>query len=341
MSPNRNRAPEIVLRSGRFRNERQADWKRLEDLLKRVETRGAGALTDDELLEMPKLYRASLSSLSVARAISLDQALVQYLESLSARAYFFVYGARGRLWKRLALFFRADWPQAAQRLFADTAVAMAVMLISAAAAFVLVMSDSDWFFSFVPEGLAGGRDPSATKEFLRSTLFDGEDGGSDLSVFATWLFTHNAGVSLLAFAVGFAFGLPSMLLMAYNGCMLGAFFACFHMHGLGVELGGWLLIHGVTELWAIALAGGAGLHIGRAIAFPGRRTRLDAAAEAGRQSARVMVGVILMLLVAGILEGIGRQVIQDTTVRYSIAAATALVWGVYLYAPRRKGATDG
>ncbi len=333
---------QIVLRSGRFRQERQADWKRLEDLLNRIERGGAGALSDDELLAVPKLYRAALASLSVARAISLDQALVQYLESLSARGYFFVYGARGRMVQRIGAFFRTDWPMAVQRLAADTLVSVAVTLIAAVAAYVLVMGDPDWFYSFVPEGLAGGRTPSASREFLESTLFDGGDeDGSSLSVFATWLFTHNAGVSLLAFAVGFAFGLPSMLLVAYNGCMLGAFYACFAMHGLGVELGGWLLIHGVTELFAIALAGAAGLHIGRAMAFPGQRTRLDAAAEAGRQAARVMVGVIVMLLVAGMLEGIGRQVISSTPIRYSIAAATAVVWGVYFYAPRRKEAGDG
>ena len=51
--------------------------------------------------------------------------------------------------------------------------------------------------------------------------------------------------------------------------------------------------------------------------------------------------MIVMLLVAGMLEGLGRQVIQDTIVRYSIAAATALVWGVYLYWPRRRGAANG
>jgi uncharacterized membrane protein SpoIIM required for sporulation len=333
---------QIVLRSGRFRQERQADWKRLEDLLNRIERGGAGALSDDELLAVPKLYRAALASLSVARAISLDQALVQYLESLSARGYFFVYGARGRMAQRIGAFFRTDWPMAVQRLAADTLVSVAVTVIAAVAAYFLVIGDPDWYFSFVPEGLAGGRTPSAPREFLESTLFDGgdEDGGS-LSVFATWLFTHNAGVSLLAFAVGFAFGLPSMLLVAYNGCMLGAFYACFAMHGLGVELGGWLLIHGVTELFAIALAGAAGLHIGRAMAFPGQRTRLDAAAEAGRLAARVMVGVIVMLLVAGMLEGVGRQVISSTPIRYSIAAATAVVWGVYFYAPRRKEAGDG
>jgi uncharacterized membrane protein SpoIIM required for sporulation len=332
---------QIVLRSGKFRLEREADWKRLERLLDRIERSGARSLSDDELLAVPKLYRAALSSLSVARAISLDQALTGYLESLCARAYFFVYGARSRFFQRMGVFLASDWPRAAQRLFADTAVAAAVMILAAIAAYVLVMSDPDWYLSFVPEGLAAGRTPSASREYLESTLFDGGDEGSGLSVFATFLFTHNVGVSLLAFAVGFAFGLPSLLLMAYNGSMLGAFFALFVSKGLGVELGGWLFIHGVTELLAISLAGGAGLHIGRAVALPGRRTRLDAAAEAGRQAARVMVGVIVMLFIAGVLEGMGRQVISSTPIRYSIAGATALLWSAYLFVPRRRGAPDG
>ena len=137
------------------------------------------------------------------------------------------------------------------------------------------------------------------------------------------------------------FGMPSMLLMAYNGCMLGAFLALFAMHGLAIELGGWLLIHGVTELLAVAIAGAAGLHIGRAVAFPGTRTRLDAAAAAGRQASRAMVGVIAMLFLAGMLEGVGRQVITSTTTRYFIAAASALLWGVYLFVPRRAEANGG
>ena len=331
----------IVLRSGRFRMEREADWKRLEGLLNRVERGGPRALNDDELIEMPKLYRAALSSLSVARAISLDQALVGYLESLCARAYFFVYGARSRLGQRVAQFFRRDWPLAVQRLLPDLMVSIAAMILAGIAAYVLVINDPDWFLSFVPEDLAGGRTPAASRDFLRSTLFD-NGGGDGLSVFATFLFTHNAGVSLLAFAVGFAFGLPSLVLMAYNGCVMGAFLALFGIHGLSVDFTGWLLIHGVTELLAVALAGAAGLHIGRAVAFPGRRTRLDAAAEAGRQAARVMVGVIIMLFIAGILEGVGRQTINSTTMRYAIAAGTGLFWLVYLFWPRReKAAANG
>ncbi|MEP7210839.1 MAG: stage II sporulation protein M, partial [Alphaproteobacteria bacterium] len=274
----------LVLRSNRFRLEREADWRRLDALLRRVEGRGAGGLSDDELLAIPRLYRSALSSLSVARAISLDQGVIAYLESLCARAYYFVYGARTRFSQRVVQFFRRDWPQAAQALWGETVIMVAVTIVSIIAAWLLVAGDPDWFFSFVPEGLAGGRSPDASVEDLRATLFGGSSG-DNLSIFATFLFTHNAGIAILAFAIGFAFGAPSILLIAYNGCTMGAFLALFFGKGLGVDFCGWLLIHGVTELLAVTLAGAAGLHIGRKLAFPGQMTRMEAAADAGRRGA--------------------------------------------------------
>ena len=71
---------------------------------------------------------------------------------------------------------------------------------------------------------------------------------SGLSTFATYLFTHNSQVSILAFALGFAFGVPTALLLVHNGAMLGAILALFASRGLGPEMGGWLIIHGSTEI---------------------------------------------------------------------------------------------
>ena len=38
-----------------------------------------------------------------------------------------------------------------------------------------------------------------------------------------------------------------------------------------MELGGWLIIHGSTEIFAIVLAGAAGFRIGWSVVFPGER----------------------------------------------------------------------
>ena len=145
-------------------------------------------------------------------------------------------------------------------------------------------------------------------------------------------------MAVAAFALGFAFCAPTVLLLLYNGATLGAFVSLFASRGLGFELGGWLLIHGVTELFAIILAGAAGLRIGWSAAFPGARSRLAAIAEAGRTAGVAMGGVVVMLFLAGLLEGFGRQLITNDLARYGVAAATGAMWLTYFYGQRRERA---
>ncbi len=322
------------LRSRRFRDEREEGWRKLENLLARLERGSLARLSDEELLAIPSLYRATLSALSVARATSLDHNLIDYLEDLSTRAYFLVYGTRTGLGRRLARFFATDWPAAARALWRETAVAWLMMAGGTALAFFLVRADPDWFYVFVPGDLAGGRDPAATTEALRETLYSGGILGH-APTFSAFLFTHNAQVAILAFALGFMFCLPTALLLAYSGTTVGAFLALFASRGLAFNLSGWLLVHGVTELTAVVLAGAAGFRIGTAIAMPGADTRLAAASAAGRQAATLMAGVFVMLLCAGLLEGIVRQAVTGDAQRFTIAGLTGLAWYSYLYLPRR------
>jgi uncharacterized membrane protein SpoIIM required for sporulation len=285
-------------------------------------------------LRAPVLYRATLSALSVARSTSLDKAVIDYLETLCARSYFFIYGSRATVWEKLASFFRVDWHQSVARLWRETAVSTALFCVGMIIAFALFNQDTEWYFAFVPADLANGRDPSASVESLRETLYGDHSMDDGLSVFATFLFTHNAGVALLMFALGFAFGVPTSLLLISNGAMMGMFMALFASNGLGFEMGGWLSIHGVTEIFAIILAGAAGLNLGRAMAFPAGQSRIDALAEAGLVSGSVMAGVVVMLFVAGILEGFGRQLITSDFARYGIGIGSGIIWALYFYAPR-------
>jgi uncharacterized membrane protein SpoIIM required for sporulation len=328
------RAPE--LKSVRFRREREDDWRRLERLLKRLETEPVSRLSDDDLIALPVLYRSALSSMSVARETSLDQGLLDYLESLCTRAFFVVYGARPSLRARVVRFFGVDWPASVRALWRETLLAAALFLIGAVVAYWLYQGDSDWYYAFIPEQLAGGRGPTSSTAMLKGVLYDGGGHRAVLSEFATFLFTHNAQVALFAFALGFVFGAPTAYLALTNGCSMGALVALYARHGLGFELGGWLAIHGVTEIFAITLAAAGGFKIGWTLAFPGARSRVEALSLAGRQAATVMAGVVVMLFVAGILEGVGRQLIKDDLARYAIATVSAVVWGCYFYIPRRK-----
>lgn len=317
----------------RFRAAHEADWDRLERLVTRVEKRSIRALSDDDLLAFPQLYRSALSSLSLARATSLDRALVAYLEQLCTRAYFLLYGPPASPLRAVGHFFRRGWPEAVQGLWRETLASVALLLVGILAGYLIVHGDSTWFYAIMPDSLASGRDPTASAARLRETIYTKKQ--EMLATFATALFTNNAQVAIFSFALGFAFAIPTALLLVYNGLMLGALWAVFAGKGLGVGFMGWISIHGTTELFAISLAGAAGFRIGTAIAFPGRASRSDAAVAAGRQAAVVMAGAVVMLAVAGLLEGIGRQTVMGDLPRYGIGAAMLLGWLVYFYLPRR------
>jgi uncharacterized membrane protein SpoIIM required for sporulation len=311
-----------------FRAEREADWQRLEAMLDLIEKKSPRRLSSEDLFELPRLYRSTLSALSIARETSLDGSMIAYLESLSTRAYFILYGCRDSFWKQLGGFFAQGWPAAVRGMVGEILIIAALFIGSALAGYFLVMADPGWFGAIVSGELASGRNMQASVETLRESIY-GAPEHDGLEIFATFLFTHNSQVSILAFALGFAFGIPTLFLMASNGVMVGAFYAVFVSKGLGVGFTGWLMIHGSTELSAIILAGAAGLHIGRAVAFPGERSRLAAAGAAGRRGALVMIGVVIMLLVAGLLEGFARQLITADAARFAIAATMFAIWVVY------------
>jgi uncharacterized membrane protein SpoIIM required for sporulation len=150
-----------------------------------------------------------------------------------------------------------------------------------------------------------------------------------LITFAAFLFSNNAGVAMLCFALGAIFGIPVVLLLLFNGLTLGAMCAVFAGQGLAVGFLGWLSIHGTTELLAIILCGGAGFYLGGGMISPGRQSRLAALADRGRTAAVVVMGAVAMLFVAAILEGLGRQLIQETWLRFAIGGIMLAFWLTY------------
>ncbi|MDE2404450.1 MAG: stage II sporulation protein M [Sphingomonadales bacterium] len=320
-----------TLRSDRFRIDREADWRRLEAIVGRLEAGRLRALSDEDLTALPVLYREAVSSLSIARETSLDAAALAYLEALVRRAWFQVYGPRVTLGGWLRRFFGGEWSRAVRAIGFDVGIALLLMVLGTVAGWLLVAGDPAWYAAFVPAEPGEVRVPGASQAALRGVLF-GHSGESGLAAFAAMLFGHNAQISLLAFALGFAFGVPSLMLLVQNAGMLGAMLWLYHGRGLTLDLVGWLSIHGTTELFAVLLSGAAGLHIGRAMAFPGRRGVLAAAGAAGRRASVVMIGVIVMLVVAACLEGLGRQLVDETSGRLVVGGAMLAFWLWYFYA---------
>jgi uncharacterized membrane protein SpoIIM required for sporulation len=317
------------LRSDRFRLERETDWRRLESIVVSLEKGRLRRIPDEDLLALPVLYRQAASSLAVARETSLDAGTLGYLESLVRRAWFQVYGPRTSLLGWLRRFLGGGWSAAVRSIWMEICIALAAMIAGTAVGWLLVARDSDWYYALVPGEFADSRRPGATREQLLEALSGTHGQAEGLTVFATYLFSNNTGVSVLAFALGFAFGVPTLLLLVYNMATLGAMLWVFVNAGLGWQFAAWLSVHGTTELSAILLAGAAGLHVGRSMAFPGQRSVLAAASASGRRAAQVMAGVVLMLVVAGLLEAFARQLVEDPIGRGAIGVTMAVLWLAY------------
>jgi len=324
-------APDIEaasLRSDRFRLERETDWKRLESIVVCLEKNRLRRIADEDLLALPVLYRQAASSLAVARETSLDAGTLAYLESLVRRAWFQVYGPRTSLLGWLRRFLGGGWSAAVRALWLEICIALTAMIAGTLAGWLLVARDSDWYYALVPGEFTDSRRPGATREALVESM-SGTQDAEGLTVFATYLFSHNTGVTILFFGLGFAFGIPTVLLLVYEMASLGAMLWLFASAGLGWEFAAWLSIHGTTELLAGLLGGAAGIHIGRAMAFPGNRSVLAATAASGRRAALVMAGAVLMLAVAGLLEGYARQLVADPLSRGAIGGTMLLLWLAY------------
>jgi uncharacterized membrane protein SpoIIM required for sporulation len=330
--------PEIVLKSSEFRKGREDSWRELEGLVDRVERRGVHALSLDELQRLPILYRAALSSLSVARTIALDRDLLLYLESLALRSFLAVYGQRVSLLEGLRAFFGRELPAAVRSARWHIVIAALCLLVGTAAAFMLTVQDEAWFSPLVPSELAGGRGPSSTRaDLLNQEIFGPWPGAVEaFGIFANVLFSHNTLIGIMTFGLGMAAGIPTVMLSIYQGFPLGALLALHYNRDLTVDFLGWLAIHGVTELGALNLFAAGGLVIAEKILFPGCYSRVENLAMHGRLAAQMAVGAVLMLFVAAILEGGFRQLVQSTPLRFAIGIGVGAIWLAYFcYGGRR------
>lgn len=326
-----------MIRSARFRAEREGDWRRLEALVTTVDKRGLRALSFEDAEALATLYRRAVNSLAVAREISLDRSLLTYLEVLCARAYLAVYAPTESLGGLFRRFFQLSAPAAVRRCWAEILVAALALLLGGLTGYALFFENPSWFDVIVPRDFGDPRGPEATREDLLGVIYDKNETTLDaLGAFASYLFSNNARIAIFAFALGAFGGLPTFLLVFYNGTIIGLFAALHVDRGVGLDLFGWLSIHGVTELGAVVLAAGAGLSLGRAVLFPGRLRRADALRAAAGDAVKVALVAALMLVAAALLEGFGRQLITDTTTRILIGWGVGALWLIWSMGGRKR-----
>lgn len=309
--------------SDRFISQRKNAWQRLEDLMKLLDHASLRRLGRDEVRELGRIYRRTASDLAIARAESRDPRLINYLNSLVIRAHGRIYRADAQGGKRIRRYFTHELPQTFRRTWRYTFVAFAVFSIFGALSFVGTKYDPE-FSELV------GVNPAFRELYIETKTHWWEELNKSNQEGASMIMTNNIQVTIYTFAFGALAGVGTLFFMAYNGASIASVLALTYQAGFGNDLVTFMIAHGVVELSCIFIAGGAGLLIGSAMIMPGNLTRADALRTRGMEAVRLMIGVALLLVVAGTIEGFVSPAQIDPRIKYSIAAVTGLALYSYL-----------
>ena len=319
------------MRERRFIAARRERWDRLAALADRASKRGIRSLSPEEIDELALAYRAATSDLAIARTRGEDPAVLQHLNRLTARAHSVVYVATAHSgWHRFLEFILRGFPREVRRSWAPIGFCSLVTIVSALIAYGSVYSDPANAHALLP----GMSFPPVTKALHDSNF--GFDRAYSPAV-ATDIITNNVRVAAIAFAGGMTAGLLTGWIILENGLMVGALGALYAKAGFGPDFWATIAPHGVIELTSIQIAGGAGLVLAGGYLRPGRARRRDALVVAARRAGTLVLGVALLLCVAGTIEGFISPQRISIPVRGTIGAITAVALFAYLLGAGRAG----
>jgi uncharacterized membrane protein SpoIIM required for sporulation len=307
----------------RFVKQRKNAWQRLEELLKLLDTSTLRRLGREEVRELGRIYRRTASDLAIARAESRDPRLVNYLNSLVIRAHGRIYRADAQGGKRIRFFFTHELPRTFRRTWRYTLLSFSVFMVFAIFGFVGTRYDPE-FSELV------GVSPVLRETYIETKTPWWERLNEENQVGASTIMTNNIMVTIYTFAFGATFGIGTLFYLAYNGANIASVLALTYRAGFGNDLLTFMVGHGVIELSCIFIAGGAGLLIGSAMLMPGDLTRADALKTRGMEAVRLMLGVAILLVVAGTIEGFISPAPIDPRIKYSVATVTGVALYSYL-----------
>jgi uncharacterized membrane protein SpoIIM required for sporulation len=303
----------------RFIARNAPTWNRLDELSKRA-GRGLRRLTPAEVDELVETYQRVSSHLSHARVAYGDPALTARLTRLVGQAGGAIYANRSRTLRAIVDFFAWRFPAAVWQSGRFVAASAALLLIPALAVGAWLATSDEALEASAPD---------AVREAYLEDDFEDYYSSEPATQFATEVTVNNIQVAVTAFVGGVLLCLPTALVMAYNGASLGLAGGLFADAGELGKFFGLILPHGLLELTAVVIAGGAGLRLGWAVIAPGDRTRGQALGAEARRAGVVAIGLALAFVVAGLIEGFvtGRGVPTGLRVGIGVAAWLAfLTW---------------
>lgn len=312
--------------SARWLEKRKPHWKQLEELLDRGASKGLNSLTRAELQDLSLLYRQIAADLASIREDPSALHFARYLNQLLARAHHIIYTGRGANTLAALDFFRNTYPAIVRRNLGFCMLAVIIFLVSAAVGAAITYYDPDFKVRILG--------PAMVQTIERREMWTHSIVGIK-PLASSSIMTNNISVAFTTFAAGITLGIGTVYMMIFNGLLMGVIGMACRIAGMSLKLWSFVAPHGVLEMPAIFIAGGAGLRLAFGLLFPGVLPRRESVARAGVEGVKLVVGSVPILGIAGVIEAFISPTGLPVTLKFMIAATLLILLFTYVFWDRK------
>jgi uncharacterized membrane protein SpoIIM required for sporulation len=303
-------------------------WKKLEFTLNKLKSKSIHKFNKEELDEFFDMYNLTCGHLSFSRTYYGNNSITSYLNRLVSSAHGYIYTTKPSGIKALVNFLLIEFPLIIRTKINFILLAAFFFLLGTGISFIFTAISVDNAIAFLPKHQV---------EAIMGTDVNGPREAWDNAVMSSTILTNNIRVGILAFTMGVTLGIGSFVILYMNGYALGGLAALFFHKKANLLFWSLILPHGVIELIAIFICGGAGIIIGYSLINPGIYSRKDSFIIQGKTALKLVLGTIPLFIVAGIIEGyLTPSGFLPEVAKLGFALLTLLLIIVYIVIPNMK-----
>lgn len=277
------------MKESKFIDQNKDKWQSFEKLLK-SESKDPDKLSD--------FFINITDDLSYARTFFNNRTIRVYLNNICQQLFYLIYKSpKRKTGSAFINFWKRELPTIAYDSRKEILTSLIIFLVAVAIGVISSIHDpnfsrtilGDSYVEMTIENIESGDPMAVYKKMNEMDMFLG-------------ITLNNLLVSVKTFLMGVLWAVGSIIIILYNGIMVGTFQYFFIEKGLFVESFLTIWMHGTLEISSIVIAGASGIVLGKGVIAPGSYSRLQAFQIAAKRGAKLFLGIVPIIVMAATIE---------------------------------------